>query len=80
VPGIRLSPDKMRQARIFSYADRYRLGTHDEMLPVNRARCPVHHHHKGGYLKGGPMRFFEPLTGPPNAYDEPNSFSGPRRQ
>ena len=52
----------------------------DERLPVNRARCPVHHYHKGGYHKGRPMRIFEPLTGPPNAYDEPNSFSGPRRQ
>ena len=43
VPGIGFSPDKMLQARIFSYADahRYRLGTHYEMLPVNRraARC-----------------------------------------
>ena len=30
VPGIGFSPDKMLQARIFSYADahRYRLGTH----------------------------------------------------
>jgi len=74
VPGIGFSPDKMLQARIFSYADahRYRLGTHYEMLPVNRARCPVHHYHKDG-----PMRFFAPLTGPPDAYYEPNSFSGP---
>ena len=37
-------PDKMLQARIFSYADahRYRLGTHYEALPVNAPRCPVH--------------------------------------
>jgi catalase len=30
VPGIGFSPDKMLQARVFSYADahRYRLGTH----------------------------------------------------
>lgn len=74
VQGISWSPDKMLQARIFSYADahRYRLGTHYEMLPVNRARCPVHHYHKDG-----PMRFFEPLTGNPDAFYEPNSFSGP---
>jgi catalase len=74
VPGISWSPDKMLQARIFSYADahRYRLGTHYEALPVNRARCPVHHYHKDG-----PMRFFEPLTGNPDAYYEPNSFNGP---
>jgi catalase len=73
VPGISFSPDKMLQARIFSYADahRYRLGTHYEMLPVNRPRCPVHHYHKDG-----PMRFFVPLTGNPDAYYEPNSFDG----
>lgn len=74
VPGISWSPDKMLQARIFSYADahRYRLGTHYEMLPVNRPRCPVHHYHKDG-----PMRFFEPLTANPDAFYEPNSFNGP---
>jgi len=74
VPGISWSPDKVLQARIFSYADahRYRLGTHYEMLPVNSPRCPVHHYHKDG-----PMRFFEALTGNPDAYYEPNSFNGP---
>jgi catalase len=74
VPGISWSPDKVLQSRIFSYADahRYRLGTHYEMLPVNRPRCPVHH-----YNKDGPMRFFEPLTGNPDAFYEPNSFNGP---
>ncbi|MBM3605906.1 MAG: catalase, partial [Alphaproteobacteria bacterium] len=37
VRGIGYSPDKMLQARVFSYADahRYRLGTHYEHLPVN---------------------------------------------
>jgi catalase len=74
VPGISWSPDKVLQSRVFSYADahRYRLGAHYEMLPVNRPRCPVHHYHKDG-----PMRFFEPLTGTPDAYYEPNSFNGP---
>jgi catalase len=74
VPGISWSPDKMLQARIVSYADahRYRLGTHYEMLPVNAARCPVHHYHKDG-----PMRFFKQLTGNPDAFYEPNSFNGP---
>jgi catalase len=73
VPGVGFSPDKMLQARIFSYADahRYRLGTHYEQLPVNRARCPVHHYHKDG-----PMRFFEPLTGNVDAFYEPNSMGG----
>jgi catalase len=73
VPGISWSPDKMLQARIFSYADahRYRLGTHYEMLPVNASKCPVHHYHKDG-----PMRFFPPKTGTVNAFYEPNSFGG----
>lgn len=73
VPGISFSPDKMLQARIFSYADahRYRLGTHYEALPVNQPKCPVHHYHKDG-----PMRFFENNPNP-DAYYEPNSFGGP---
>lgn len=75
VPGIGFSPDKMLQARIFSYADahRYRLGTHYEALPVNAPRCPVHHYHKDG-----PMRFFDNNASNPNAYYEPNSFDGPK--
>ncbi|MEA1674162.1 catalase [Nitrospirillum sp. BR 11163] len=74
VPGIGHSPDKMLQARIFSYADahRYRLGTHYEALPVNQPKCPVHHYHKDGA-----MRFFRNDTGNPDAYYEPNSLGGP---
>jgi len=74
VAGIGFSPDKMLQARIFSYADahRYRLGTHYEHLPVNAPKCPVHHYHKDGA-----MRFFQNDAGAPNAYYEPNSFDGP---
>ncbi|NMG66354.1 catalase [Azoarcus indigens] len=73
VPGIGFSPDKMLQARIFSYADahRYRLGTHYEALPVNAPKCPVHHYHKDGA-----MRFFANNPNP-DAYYEPNSFAGP---
>ena len=74
VPGIGFSPDKMLQARIFSYADahRHRLGTHYEALPVNAPKCPVHHYHKDGA-----MRFFQNDTGNPDVYYEPNSFGGP---
>ncbi|SDR35450.1 catalase [Pseudovibrio sp. Tun.PSC04-5.I4] len=74
IPGISFSPDKMLQARIFSYADahRYRLGTHYEALPVNRPKCPVTNYHKDG-----PMRF-EPNNSNPDAYYEPNSFHGPK--
>jgi catalase len=74
VPGIGFSPDKMLQARIFSYADahRYRLGTHYEALPVNAPKCPVHHYHKDGA-----MRFFRNDSGNADAFYEPNSFNGP---
>jgi catalase len=74
VPGISWSPDKMLQARIFSYADahRHRLGTHYEDLPVNAPRCPVHN-----YNKDGAMRFTDNNTKNPDAYYEPNSFNGP---
>ena len=74
VPGIGYSPDKMLQARVFSYADahRHRIGTHYESLPVNAPKCPVHHYHKDGA-----MRFFDNNTGNPDAYYEPNSFGGP---
>lgn len=73
VPGIGFSPDKMLQARIFSYADahRYRLGTHYEALPINAPKCPVNHYHKDGA-----MRFF-PNFPEADAYYEPNSFHGP---
>jgi len=75
VPGIGFSPDKMLQARIFSYADahRYRLGTHYEALPVNAPHSQVQHYHKDGS-----MRFFDNNTTNPDAYYEPNSFDGPK--
>ena len=40
VPGIAASPDKMLQARIFSYADahRYRVGTNHAQIPVNQPK------------------------------------------
>ena len=71
VPGISWSPDKMLQARIFSYADahRYRVGTHYEMLPVNRPIVEVNTYHMDGS-----MNFSEPSAS--KAYYEPNSFDG----
>ena len=72
VPGIGHSPDKMLQARIFSYADahRYRVGINYDQLPVNKPRCPVHHYHADGAMR---------LAGHanPDAYYEPNTFGGP---
>ncbi|ODC02629.1 catalase [Terasakiispira papahanaumokuakeensis] len=73
VPGIGFSPDKVLQARLFSYADahRYRLGTHYEALPVNQPKCPVHHYHMDGQ-----MNFMGHQSGQSDAYYEPNSFNG----
>ncbi len=73
VPGIGFSPDKVLQARIFSYADahRYRLGTHYEALPANMPLNEVNHYHKDGA-----MRFFTNDFGNPDAYYEPNTKDG----
>lgn len=75
VPGIGFSPDKMLQARVFSYADahRYRLGTHYEALPANAPKAAkVQHYHKDGA-----MRFFSNDFDNADAYYEPNQHSGP---
>ena len=71
VPGISFSPDKMLQARIFSYPDahRYRVGTHYEMLPINRPIVDVN-----TYNLDGSMNF--EIKEPTDAYYEPNSFDG----
>ena len=75
MPGIGFSPDKMLQARIFSYADahRYRLGTHYEALPVNAPSCPVHHYHKDGA-----MRFLRPTPATPTPTTSRTAWAGPR--
>ena len=53
VPGIGFSPDTMLQGRLFSYGDaqRYRLGVNHHLIPVNRARCPVHAYHRDGAMR-----------------------------
>ena len=53
VPGIGFSPDKMLQARLFSYGDaqRYRLGVNHYQIPVNAPRCPAHHYHRDGQMR-----------------------------
>lgn len=53
VPGIGFSPDKMLQARLFSYGDaqRYRLGVNHHQIPVNAAKCPVHGYHRDGAMR-----------------------------
>lgn len=53
VPGIGFSPDKMLQARLFSYGDtqRYRLGVNFNSIPVNAPKCPVHSYHRDGAMR-----------------------------
>ncbi len=53
VPGIGVSPDKMLQARLFSYGDaqRYRLGVNHSHIPVNAPRCPFHSYHRDGAMR-----------------------------
>ena len=57
VPGIGASPDKMLQGRLLAYQDahRYRVGVNANQLPVNAARCPVHHYQRDGAMAGCPM-------------------------
>ena len=73
VPGISFSPDKMLQARIFSYADahRYRVGTWYEKLPVNAPKSPVATYHLDGNIFTVPKAT--------DAFYEPNSFNGPKQ-
>ena len=53
VPGIGFSPDKMLQARLFSYGDaqRYRLGVNFNQIPVNAPKCPLHSYHRDGAMR-----------------------------
>lgn len=71
VPGIGFSPDKMLQARLFSYGDaqRYRLGVNFNSIPVNAPKCPFHSYHRDGAMrtdgnKGATLAYY------PNSYDE----------
>jgi catalase len=70
--GMGVSPDKMLQARLLSYADthRYRIGVNYTQLPVNKPRCPVHTYNRDGHMR------FDGNYG--NAFNyQPNSFHGP---
>lgn len=75
VPGIGFSPDKMLQARIFSYPDaqRYRLGVNYQFLPVNRATSEVNTYHRDGAMR------FDTNYGRQDNY-EPNGFGGPTQR
>jgi catalase len=71
VPGISFSPDKMLQGRLFSYGDtqRYRLGLNHHLIPVNRARCPVHSYHRDGQMRVD-GNYGSTLSYEPNSYGE----------
>lgn len=71
VPGIGFSPDKMLQARLFSYGDaqRYRLGVNFNAIPVNAPKCPFHSYHRDGAMRtdgnlGSTLHYY------PNSYAE----------
>nr|WP_314735491.1 catalase [uncultured Campylobacter sp.] len=72
VPGISFSPDKMLQARIFSYPDaqRYRIGTHYAQLSVNCPISEINTYVVGGAMNNGMYELDD------KAYYEPNSFGG----
>ena len=73
VPGIGISPDKMLMARVFSYPDaqRYRVGTNYNEIPVNAPHAAAVH----SYTQDGAVRHgFKPASAPDYA---PNSFGGP---
>ncbi|MDD7836159.1 MULTISPECIES: catalase [Paenarthrobacter] len=72
VPGIAASPDKMLQARIFSYADahRYRVGTNHAQIPVNQPKNQVNN-----YSQDGQGRYL--FNSPSTPVYAPNSVGGP---
>ncbi|MEU2201220.1 catalase [Isoptericola sp. NPDC019482] len=70
VPGTGISPDKMLMARVFSYPDaqRYRIGTNYNQLPVNQPHAaPV-----ANYMHQGNMQY--QFNGPEHRVYTPNSF------
>jgi catalase len=73
VPGIAASPDKMLQARLFSYHDTHihRLGPNYHLLPVNAPKNAA----ENNYQRDGFMRLDSNGGGGPNYW--PNSFGGP---
>ena len=71
VPGLGFSPDRMLQARLFSYGDaqRYRLGVNHHQIPVNKPKNETHIYHRDGQMRvdgnqGGLLHY------EPNSYGE----------
>lgn len=87
VPGISFSPDKMLQARLFSYGDaqRYRLGVNHHQIPVNAPICPFQSFHRDGAMRtdgnlGGTTSYhpnsFNQWDGQPHYKDPSLALSG----
>ena len=70
VPGTGISPDKMLMARVFSYPDaqRYRIGTNYNQLPVNQP----HATEANNYMHQGNMQYHFPSAA--QRVYHPNSF------
>ncbi len=81
VPGISFSPDRMLQARLFSYGDtqRYRLGVNFNLIPVNAPRCPFHSYHRDGAMRTdgnlGATTSYHPST--PNTWANRPEYAEP---
>jgi catalase len=82
VPGIGFSPDKVLQARLFSYGDtqRYRLGVNFNHIPVNAPKCPFRSYHRDGKMRtdgnlGGTVSFNPNSSG---LWDDQPDFAEPR--
>ncbi|GAI97768.1 unnamed protein product, partial [marine sediment metagenome] len=73
VPGIAASPDKMLQARLFSYHDSHihRLGPNYHLIPINAPKNAP----EMSYQRDGFMRTDSGGGADPNYW--PNSFNGP---
>jgi catalase len=73
VPGVDISPDKMLMARVFAYPDaqRHRIGTNYNQLPVNQP----HAAHVTTYMHEGNMQFS--YNDAASRVYTPNSFGGP---
>ncbi len=71
VEGIGFSPDKMLQGRLFSYGDaqRYRLGVNNNLIPVNRPKCPFHSFHRDGQMRTD-GNYGRTLSYEPNSFGE----------
>ncbi|CAL8087856.1 unnamed protein product [Orchesella dallaii] len=71
VPGIEPSPDRMLHGRLLAYQDslRYRLGTNNPHIPINRPVAEVN-----SYIRDGQACYGDNGGGSPNYF--PNSFGG----